>query len=642
MANTLVFKCHLLRSLRNGLSKHRYLRYYQTSCSNIIYNRRQSSGFFDNTCYRIRPLVSGASYCTRSALQNANPTSAMDGARVTAEALKAQGVEYIFGVVGIPIIDVAIAAQQVGLKFIGMRNEQAACYAASAIGYLTQRPAVCLVVSGPGLIHALGGMANAQVNCWPLVVVGGSSEQAQEGFGGFQEYPQVDASRMFCKYAARPSAIENIPFFVEKAVRSAMYGRPGVSYIDLPGDMIEAEVPPGTVKLPPKCPPPPVTLSDPKNVHKAVTVLKSAQRPLVIIGKGSAYSRAEKSVLEFISESNLPFLPTPMGKGVISDLHPLCVAPARSRALLEADVILLLGARLNWILHFGRPPRFNPDVKIIQVDIHAEEMHNSVSSEVALVGDIDAVANQLLLEVRDKKFKLSKDSEWWKRLDEKVAQNKMTSMEMAKDHSVPLSYYAALTEIQSLLPSDAVIVSEGANTMDIGRSIFSNQLPRHRLDAGTFGTMGVGPGFAIAAALWCQAECPEKRVICVEGDSAFGFSAMEFETMCRYKLPIIVIVINNNGIYSGLNNEIWNECRDGDAHLAVSTPPTALTPNVHYEHITNMFGGKGFTAHTVEGIRTAVQSALQVTDQPSIINVTIDPMSQRKAQEFNWLTKSKI
>lgn len=567
----------------------------------------------------------------------------MDGAEVTAAALKAQGIEYIFGVVGIPVIDVAIAAQKVGIKFIGMRNEQAACYAASAIGYLTKRPAVCLVVSGPGLLHALGGMANAQVNCWPLVVVGGSSEQELESCGAFQEYPQVEAARMYCKYAARPSSLENIPYFVEKAVRSAVYGRPGVSYIDLPGDMIERETSPEKVRVVPKYPDPPRMQSEVTLIHEAVKVLKMAERPLVIIGKGAAYSQAEKSILNLVTEWNLPFLPTPMGKGVVSDLHPLCVGSARTRALLEADVILLLGARLNWILHFGRPPRFNPAVKIIQVDIHPEELHNSIPLAVGLTGDIDTVVKQLHSEGRVQNWSFPKLSPWWTRLQEKVVQNKATAEDMAKDTSVPLNYYAALNQIQTVLPLDAIIVSEGANTMDIGRAILANHYPRHRLDAGTFGTMGVGLGYAIAAAMWCRSNCPDKRVVCVEGDSAFGFSGMEFETMVRYKLPVIIIIINNNGIYNGLNTEIWDQCRNQDEYpLSVATPPTALLPNARYEQMTAMFGGKGFLAHTVEEIEAAVKDALAIKDQPSIINVMIEPLSQRKAQEFSWLTKSKM
>ncbi|XP_018596148.1 2-hydroxyacyl-CoA lyase 1 isoform X3 [Scleropages formosus] len=481
------------------------------------------------------------------------------GAQIIAEALKAQNVEYMFGIVGVPVIEVAMAVQGVGIKYVGMRNEQAACYAASAVGYLTGRPAVCLVVSGPGLIHALGGMANANMNCWPVVVIGGSSDQNQETMGAFQEFPQVEACRLYSKFSARPSSLEAIPSVIEKAVRSSIYGRPGACYVDVSGDMVTARVDRARVRAAPCCPPPPVSLAHPKAVTEAVAMLKTSKQPLVIVGKGAAYSRAEDEVQELVELCGLPFLPTPMGKGVLPDDHPQCVAAARSRALLQADVVVLLGARLNWILHFGLPPRFNPQVKVIQVDICAEELGNNVKPAVALLGDIRNVVSQLLGCFRKDAWRYQSDTMWWRSLKEKMNANERMSKALAAHSSVPMNYYTVFHHIAELLPHDCIIVSEGANTMDIGRTMLYNRLPRHRLDAGTFGTMGVGLGFAIAAALVESGRKTCQRVVCVEGDSAFGFSGMEVETMCRYKLPVIIIVVNNNGIYSGVDPHTWDE-----------------------------------------------------------------------------------
>lgn len=260
-----------------------------------------------------------------------------------------------------------MAIQAAGLKYVGMRNEQSACYAAQAIGYLTGKPGVCLVVPGPGMLHCTGGMANAQINCWPLLVLAGSTFQDHEGIGGFQEYPQVDAARLYCKYAARPPNAALIPTHIEKAVRYATYGRPGVSYIDLPGNLLQASA--STDAIPPQYahPSPPLCYPDVREVAKAVELLKNAKRPLVIIGKGAAYARAEEPIRELIKRANLPVLASPMGKGVVPDTSEQSVASARTLALQKADVILLLGARLNWILHFGRTPRYSADVKVIQV-----------------------------------------------------------------------------------------------------------------------------------------------------------------------------------------------------------------------------------------------------------------------------------
>lgn len=523
-----------------------------------------------------------------------------------------------------------------------MRTEQSACYAASAIGYLTKKPGTCLVVSGPGLINALSGLANSQVNAWPCLLIGGSSDEDYEGRGAFQEYPQVEACRMYTKYSARPTSIQNIPFQIEKAIKCCTYGRPGTAYIDIPGNMVVGEVSENNVNFYPKVPEPPITLACNNLIKNAAKTLTKAEKPLVIIGKGAAYSRAEMEIRNFVEKYNLPFLPTPMGKGVVPDNHPLCVSPARSKVLLESDVIVLLGARLNWILHFGLPPRFSPNVKIIQIDIEQEELHNNVRAEVALSGDVSAVVKQLHEELGTTPWTFPLQSNWWKILKEKCDANARTVQGMASDESLPMNYYVAYKQIQDLLPSDALIINEGANTMDIGRTMLPNILPRHRLDAGTFGTMGVGLGFTVAAALWCQDHYPHKRVVCIMGDSAFGFSGMEMETINRFKLPVIVIIINNNGIYNGLSEEAWKMIEDENIHVGLGTPPNSLLPSARYENISKMFGGKGFYASNPKELKEALTESLKTIDQPCVINVAVDPIAQRKAQEFPWLTRSKI
>jgi 2-hydroxyacyl-CoA lyase 1 len=431
-----------------------------------------------------------------------------------------------------------------------------------AIGYLTGKPGVCLVVSGPGLLHVCGGMANAQSNCWPLLVIGGSTSQDHEGIGGFQECPQVELSRPYCKYSARPPSVALISQHVEKAVRLATFGRPGACYLDFPGTLLQARITEESVPRQYITPLPEKMYPNPASVAEAMKLLGAATRPLVIIGKGAAYARAEVQIRQLIHQTNLPFLATPMGKGVVSDIDSHCVQPARTLALQKADVILLLGARLNWILHFGRSPRFSADVKVIQVDICAEEMHNSIKSSVAVQSDIGPFTELLLEEMTKRNFRFNQNSAWWKELEVKCTKNKAAVQQMAQNTAPPLNYYTVFHHLQELIPKDAIIVSEGANTMDIGRSMLNNSLPRHRLDAGTFGTMGVGPGFAIAAAVLCRDKYPGKKVVCVEGDSAFGFSGMEIETMIRYELPVMIVIVNNGGIYGGFDQETYNSIRE--------------------------------------------------------------------------------
>ncbi|XP_070575616.1 2-hydroxyacyl-CoA lyase 1-like [Ptychodera flava] len=570
----------------------------------------------------------------------------LDGATILCRALKTQGVDYVFGVVGFPVIEVGMAAQAAGLRYIGMRNEQSASYAASAIGYLTGRPAVCLVVSGPGMIHAIAGMANAMVNGWPLIVVGGSSDQDQESMGAFQEFPQVESARLYTKYTARPSSLEKIPAFIEKAVRTSMYGRPGACYIDIAGNMVNQRTQASSVQFVEKCKAAPKMMADSASVSQAVRLLAGASRPLVVVGKGAAIGQAEQNVRQFIESHQLPFLPTPMGKGVLPDDHPLCVAPARSRALLKADVIVLLGARLNWILHFGLPPRFDPNVKFIQVDICPEELGNNVGKKViGLAGSIDLVTDQLtksFASLYRSSFQYPSSTPWWDELKAKIDVNVKTSEALAADTSLPMNYYTVFAKIRQYLPKDAIVVNEGSNTMDIGRTMIPNFLPRHRLDAGTFGTMGVGLGFAIAAAEWLKHIGSSKRVVCIEGDSAFGFSGMELETALRYNLPILFIVINNNGITFGIDEDFYKAVKD-DKQEEYQLPPLALLPNSRYDKMIEAFGGKGYFVQTPEELEKALDSCLNVDPTtPSLINVMISPSADRKAQDFQWLTRSKM
>ncbi|XP_046969240.1 2-hydroxyacyl-CoA lyase 1 isoform X1 [Vanessa cardui] len=571
-----------------------------------------------------------------------NQAMGIDGNNILAESLKKQGIEYVFGIVGIPVIETSLAFQAAGIKYVGMRNEQAACYAAQAIGYLTGKPGVCLVVSGPGLLHCIGGMANAQVNCWPLIVIAGSCPEDHEGIGGFQEWLQVESSRLYCKYAFRPPSARLIPLHVEKAVRYASSGRPGVAYLDMPATLLTAEVDEDKVPLDYYATGPArLAHPDPELVEQAADLLSKAERPLIIVGKGAAYGKAEESLCKLVNATKVPFLPTPMGKGVVPDNSEFCVSTARTQALLKADVILLLGARMNWMLHFGQTPRYAPDVKIIQVDITPEELHNSVKSEIAVHSDIKPFVDALTRKLTEKKYSLQTSSSWWQALKEKQKKNTEFVEAQSNDKSVPLNYYAVFKTVQANIPQDSIIVSEGANTMDIGRGLLLNNKPRHRLDAGTFGTMGVGPGFAVAAAMWCRDYAPNKRVICVEGDSAFGFSGMEIETMFRYKLPVIIVIVNNNGIYSGFDKEMMQDIQSsGD--IAQCTPPTALSTEVRYEKMMEMFGATGHLCRTVEEIEKALKAAVAVTDRPSIINILINPQANRKPQTFNWLTESKL
>ncbi|CAD5210059.1 unnamed protein product [Bursaphelenchus okinawaensis] len=564
-----------------------------------------------------------------------------DGAHVLANSLKHQGIEYVYGIVGVPVVEVGLACQEVGIKYIGCRNEQAACYAAQAMGYLTGKPAVCLTVSGPGVLHALGGMANAKLNCWPLIVIGGSSDIELDNRGAFQEWPQLEAARPYCKHASRPTTVQAIPQHVEKAVRTSIYGRPGAVYIDIPGNIVLENVPEDSIVEPSSCPLySPVSRPPDSAISHALDVLKTAQKPLVIVGKGTQWSeRGCTQLRQFIHATQLPYLNTPGGKGALPDEHEQSVAAARSYALKEADVVLLVGARLNWILHFGAPPRFQKNVRIIYIDIAAEEFHQNVKTEVPLLGDIGETIEALKHNLGGWKF--DRKSSWYKTLVEKSRSNTEVVNKMAADNTVPLNYYAAYEPIRDFVRKNKVIiVNEGANTMDIGRSMLPNQETKTRLDAGTFGTMGIGLGFALAAGFYCRDYAPDTKVLCIQGDSAFGFSGMEFETIARYKLPVICVIINNNAIASGMGKDVFDASKGNDPTLAL--PVMALSYECAYEKMGPALGGKGYLARTKTEISRALKEAIAERETPSLINVHIQPDAGRKQQEFSWLTRSKM
>ena len=547
----------------------------------------------------------------------------VNGAQLMARSLKQQGVDYIFGIVGFPVQGFAAEAQQAGITYVGMRNEQAASYAAHAAGYLTGRPQGCLTVSGPGVIHAFAGLANAKQNCWPMILIGGASPVYQNSMGGFQEERQVELAAPYCKYAHAIEHVYRIPYYVNQAVRHSIYGRPGPVYLDFPDDIIRGECEEEEIIEAATVPEPPRTQADPDAVEAALTALESAERPLVVVGKGMAWSRAEDEIREFIERTQLPFLNSPMGKGTMPDDDPLSVGAARSTALREADLVFLMGARLNWIMHYGLPPRFNKDVRIIQLDIEPEEIGANVPTEVALVGDGKAIIGQLNRALDNRQWFYPSETPWRAVLQEKSRANMEAVQPMIDDDSAPTNYYRAFKDIVDWLPHDAIIIGEGANTMDIGRTQMPNRLARHRLDAGTYGTMGVGLGFAIAAAV----TNPDKPIVSVQGDSAFGFTGMELETMVRYNLPVKMIVLNNGGIGGGVH-----PLKEGQ-----TLPPGNLTYGAHYEGMLEALGGKGFYVEDPKDLRAALDEAMAYNG-PTLINVPLNPRAARKPQQFGWLT----
>ncbi|KAH3675630.1 hypothetical protein WICMUC_002547 [Wickerhamomyces mucosus] len=556
------------------------------------------------------------------------------GAVLIAKTLKALGVTVAFGIIGIPIVEVGDALIDEGIKFITFRNEQAASYAASAYGYLTGKPGVLLVVGGPGIIHALPGVFNSNSNRWPLLVIAGSSSFNDINKGGFQELDQISLLTPMTKFAARPLNLNQVPQFFYKAYKTSFFGTPGSTYIDIPADLVEYPIVAAqqeellkTIKpiLPENAP---KFRGDSLQIAKVANLLKSSKNILVVVGKGAAYANASKELRNFVEKYNLPFLPTPMGKGVIPDDSPLNVSSARSLALKYADVVLLLGARLNWILHFGEVPRFKENVKFVQVDNHSEDIgeNSPFSLEYGIVGDLAMVTEEL-----DLKLANYRGQGIPKFIQDEIQKNTQSLLLKENTRESQLNYnnvYKVIRDIITPIDSKIILVSEGANTMDIARISFPQNYSKQRIDAGTNATMGVGLGYAIAS----KASNLGKIVVAIEGDSAFGFSGLEIETAVRSKLPIIVILMNNSGVYHGTDDHQYGEFK--------TLPSTALSKDTRYDILAKSLGAEGYLVKDEQSLSRSFKLALDNYEHniSTLINVIISPGKVKKIG-FGWQNK---
>ncbi|CAN7067905.1 hypothetical protein IGI04_041289 [Brassica rapa subsp. trilocularis] len=556
----------------------------------------------------------------------ATPPS-IDGNTLVAKSLSHLGVTHMFGVVGIPVTSLATRAMALGIRFIAFHNEQSAGYAASAYGYLTGKPGILLTVSGPGCVHGLAGLSNAWANTWPMVMISGSCDQRDAGRGDFQELDQIEAVKAFSKLSEKAKDVREIPNCVSRVLNRAGSGRPGGCYLDLPSDVlrqriVESEGDELVAKVESFSDHVPQARASLKSeIESAVTLLRKAERPLIVFGKGAAYSRAEDELKKLVELTGIPFLPTPMGKGLLPDTHELSATAARSLAIGKCDVALVVGARLNWLLHFGEAPKWSKDVSFVLVDVSEEEIELR-KPRLGIVGDAKTVVGLLNREIKDDPFCLGKTNPWVEAISKKARENgEKMELQLAKD-VVPFNFLTPMRIIRDAIlavegPSP-VVVSEGANTMDVGRSVLVQREPRTRLDAGTWGTMGVGLGYCIAAAV----ACPDRLVVAVEGDSGFGFSAMEVETLVRYNLPVVVIVFNNGGVYGGDRRspeEISGPHKEDPA-------PTSFVPNAGYHKLIEAFGGKGYIVETPDELRSALSESFAAR-KPAVVNVIIDPFA---------------
>jgi oxalyl-CoA decarboxylase len=536
-----------------------------------------------------------------------------DGFNLVVDALQLNGINTIYGVPGIPITDLGRLAQAKGMRVLAFRHEQHAGYAASIAGFLTQRPGVCLTVSAPGFLNGLTALAHATTNCFPMILVSGSSEREIVDLqqGDYEEMDQLAVAKTVAKAAFRVLHAQDIGIGIARAIRAALSGRPGGVYLDLPAKLfaqtMDAEA--GKRSLVKVIDAAPRQIPSPESIERAIALLKGAQKPLIILGKGAAYAQADEDIRRFVERSGIPYLPMSMAKGLLPDTHPLSAGAARSMVLKEADVVMLIGARLNWLLSHGKGRTWGPrgTQKFIHIDISPTEMDSNVTIDAPIVGDIASSVAAMLAKIGGD---WAKPVQWAQSIRAKVEENVAKMAPRLKNNNNPMDYHGALGALREIIKErpETILVNEGANTLDFARSIIDIYQPRKRLDVGTWGVMGIGMGYSIAAAIETG-----KQVLAVCGDSAFGFSGMEIETICRYKLPVCVVVFNNNGIYRGT-----------DVNAGGSDPAwTTFSKNSHYELMAKAFHGTGVRVTSPDELTRAVNAAID-SREPTLINAIID------------------
>ena len=554
----------------------------------------------------------------------AQPTPApaqeqIDGFQLVIEALKLNGLDTVYGLPGIPITDLTRRAQAAGLRVLSFRHEQNAGYAASIAGFLTQKPGICLTVSAPGFLNGLNSLAHATTNCFPMILISGSSEREIVDLqqGDYEEMDQLAVAKPVCKAAFRVLHAEDIGVGIARAIRSAVSGRPGGVYLDLPAKLfaqsIDAEA--GRRTLIKVVDPAPRQIPAPDAVKRAMDLLKGAKKPLIVLGKGAAYAQADADIKALVEKTGIPYLPMSMAKGLLPDTHELCASAARSFVLPEADVVMLIGARLNWLLSHGKGKTWGGKAtkdwgnqKFIQVDISPVEADSNVKIEAPVVADIGSAVSAFVKEVGAAWAK--PPAEWISAIKERKDKNVAKMAETLAKDPAPMNFHSALNVVRDIVKAnpEAMLVNEGANALDFTRSIVDMYQPRKRIDVGTWGIMGIGMGYCVAAAVTTK-----QQVLAIEGDSAFGFSGMEVETICRYDLPVCVVVMNNNGVYKG--TDVDPTGRD--------PAPTVFVKGARYDRIIEAFGGVGANATTPAELRTAIEEAFR-SRKPTLINAVID------------------
>ncbi len=543
----------------------------------------------------------------------------LTGSEIIAKCLQKAGIKDIFYIMGGPMLLAEATAIKEGIRMIDVRHEQAAAFACQAYSRLKQTPSVCMAASGPGVTNLITGMANALVDCCPVVAFGGSSPQSQFGRQVFQEIDQVELMRGCCKHVDRLMNLKRIPQQVSFALQCAMSGKPGPVYVDCPGDMLYQKIDENLIDW--SFAERPLmdsrSLGDPRQIAALVSALQKAERPLIVSGSGVIWSRAWSEMQQFVEAAGVPFYTTPQGRGVVPDDHEYSYLAMRSSAFRDADLIIVLGTRMNYIIGHASPPRFGPNATIARIDVDAGEIAMAARYvDIPIVGDCKAVLGQLLEAIKGK-VSPSSFSAWRKKLHDGEQQKRTAAGANRPAEDGDIHPVRMLEAVRDFMKRDAILCVDGQETLNFGRQTMPTFAPGHRLNSGPFGTMGVGLPFGVGA----KVACPDKQVIVVHGDGSMGMNAMEMDTAIRHKIPLLIVISLNGG---------WT----GDPKRE---KPGRDLGYMRYDKMCEALGGYGEYITKPEDITPALERAQKKVDEGmvALVNVRTDYRARYAGAAFS-------
>jgi acetolactate synthase-1/2/3 large subunit len=538
------------------------------------------------------------------------------GYELVAQALKNEGADTMFFIMGGPMLGAQDTCRKLGIRMIDVRHEQAAAMMANAYARLTGKAGLCSTASGPAATNLLTGLAHALTDAAPIIALGGASPIHHVHTEAFQEADQLSMMRPASKWAGQAINPKRIPDYINTAYRHAMTGRRGPAYLDLPGDVLYSRVSEDEVVWPRPAHTQHRILGDPGLVQEAVTMLAHAQRPVIVSGSGILWSDASAELAQFVNETGIPFYTTPQGRGVVPEDHPRCFLSARNLAFREADVFFFIGTRFNYVISHGQAPRFNPEAKVIQVNIDPAEIAHNRPVDVGIVGDAKAVLAQMLQLVHGK-FEPQKETPWIDALREQDLKGQARLEPFMHSDAVPIHPLRLCKEVRDFLPRDGILVVDGQEILNYGRQSIPTYTPGHRLNSGPFGTMGVGVPFGVGA----KAAKPDKPVLVLHGDGSFGMNAMEMDTAVRHNLPVVTVISLNGG---------WTADPEGGKigrQLGYQ----------RYEKLMDAFGGHGEYVEQPADIRPALERAF-ASGKAAIVNVKTDFRARATTMRFTDYT----